>query len=112
MAGFYAIGAAYYVLVGMVTYRAAARGDVRSYRLALVVLAGNELWNAVLFGRRSPRDGFFGLLAFLVPLGLLQASVRRDRASALALGTYTAYVVAYDIPWSYHLWRLNAPANE
>jgi tryptophan-rich sensory protein len=112
MAGFYAVGATYYALVGMVTYRAAARGDVRSYRLALVVLAGNELWNAVLFGRRSPRDGFFGLLAFLVPLGPLQASVRRDRASALALGTYTAYVVAYDIPWSYHLWRLNAPANE
>jgi hypothetical protein len=22
------------------------------------------------------------------------------------------YVVAYDIPWSYHLWRLNTPANE
>jgi tryptophan-rich sensory protein len=93
--------------MGVVTYRAAARRNARSYRLSLVVLAGNELWNVCLFGRRSPREGFLGLLAFLVPLGLLQESVRADRTSAVALGCYTAYVVAYDIPWSYRLWRLN-----
>ncbi len=107
MAGFYTVGAAYYVVMGVVVRRSVLRSDDRSYRLALGVLAGNELWNAALFGRRSPRDGFLGILAFLVPLGLLQASVARDRVSTAALGAYTAYVVVYDVPWAYQLWRLN-----
>jgi tryptophan-rich sensory protein len=112
MAGFYTVGAAYYMVMSVVTYRAALREESRSYRLAMVVLAGNELWNVALFGRRSPRGGFLGVLAFLVPLGLLQASVQHDRTSTVALGTYTAYVVAYDLPWSYRLWRLNPAADE
>lgn len=112
MAGFYTVGAAYYLVMGVVTYRAAARQDARSYPLALVVLAGNELWNVALFGRRSPRGAFLGVMAFLIPLGLLQASVRADRTSALALASYTAYVVAYDVPWSYQLWRLNSVVVE
>lgn len=29
-----------------------------------------------------------------------------DRASRLAVGTYTAWVVGYDVPWTYQLWRL------
>src|SRR4051812_18804447 len=89
MSGFYAVGAAYYVVMSVVTYRAALHEDARSYRLALVVLAGNELWNVALFGRRSPRGGFLGVLAFLIPLRLLQVSVRQDRTSAFALGSYT-----------------------
>lgn len=109
MAGFYTVGALYYLLMGVVVHRSVIRDDSRSYRLAMVVLAGNELWNVALFGRRNTRDGFFGILAFLVPLALLQRSVSRDRPSAMALGVYTVYVVAYDVPWSYQLWRLNPP---
>ena len=107
MAGFYTVGGVYYGLMSLVVRRSVIRHDARSYRLALVVLASNELWNAALFGRRSTRDGFLGILAFLVPLGLLQASVARDRVSTVALGAYTTYVVVYDIPWTYRLWRLN-----
>lgn len=50
---------------------------------------------------------FLGILAFLPPLALLQTSVVNDRTSAVAVGTYTAWVVGYDIPWTYRLWRLN-----
>jgi translocator protein len=107
MPGFYAVAAAYYVLMGMVIYRAAVRQDARSYRLAMVVLAGNELWNAAFFGRRSVRAGFLGIVAFTVPLALLQASVAGDRVSTVALGSYTTWVLGYDIPWTYRLWRLN-----
>ena len=110
MTGFYAVGALYYGIMGVVVRRSLLSEDSRSYRLALVVLAANELWNAALFGRRSTRNGFFGILAFLLPVGLLQASVARDRVSAVTLGAYTAYVVAYDVPWAYRLWRLN-PAS-
>lgn len=49
-----------------------------------------------LFGRRSTRAGFVGILAFTVPLTLLQISVREDRASTLALSPYTAWVIGYD----------------
>jgi tryptophan-rich sensory protein len=108
---FYAVGAAYYLIMGVVSSRAAGRHDRRGYRRALVVLAGNELWNIALFGRRSPRAGFLGLLAFLIPLGLLQLAVRADRTSTLALGAYTTYVIVYDLPWSYQLWRLNPPRD-
>ncbi|MGY1698928.1 TspO/MBR family protein [Geodermatophilus sp. SYSU D00766] len=107
MPGFYAVGGAYYLVMGVVVHRAARRGDRRSYRLAMAVLAGNELWNAAFFGRRSTRNGFLGVLAFLVPLGLLQASVAGDRTSALVLAPYTAYVLGYDVPWTHRLWRLN-----
>ncbi|MBA3741331.1 hypothetical protein [Sporichthya sp.] len=44
----------------------------------MVVLAGNEVWNAFFFGRRSTRDGFYGVLAFLPPLALLQTAVAGD----------------------------------
>jgi hypothetical protein len=107
MAGFLTVGVLYYCIMGVVVRRSLLRGDSRSYWLAMAVLSGNELWNAALFGRRSTRNGFVGILAFLMPLGVLQASVAGDRVSALTLGVYTVYVVAYDVPWAYQLWRLN-----
>ena len=107
MAGFYTVGGVYYVLMGVVVHRSIVRSDARSYRLAMAVLAGNEVWNAGFFGRRSTRNGFLGVLAFLLPLGLLQVSVAGDRTSTLALAPYTAYVLGYDLPWTYQLWRLN-----
>ena len=107
MAGFLTVGALYYCTMGIVVRQSLLRGDSRSYWLAMAVLSSNELWNAALFGRRSTRNGFVGILSFLLPLGALQASVARDRVSAVTLGAYTVYVVAYDVPWAYQLWRLN-----
>jgi tryptophan-rich sensory protein len=101
------VGATYYVQMGTVLYRAYLNRDSRVRHLALIVLAGNELWNVAFIGRRSPRNGFAGTLAFLVPLLALQRSVTSDRPSMIALTPYTLWVVAYDVPWSYRLWRLN-----
>jgi len=101
------VGGLYYASIGTVLYRSAATGNQRAYRLALVVLAGNELWNVALFGRRSPRAGFLGVLGFTVPLGLLQIAARDDKVSVAALSPYTAWVIGYDIPWTYQLWRRN-----
>jgi tryptophan-rich sensory protein len=103
----FAVGALYYISIGTVLHRSAVRGNRRAYRLALTVLAGNELWNFVFFGRRSTRNGFLGVLWFTVPVCLLQASVADDRPSTIALSPYTAWVIGYDIPWTYRLWRLN-----
>ena len=105
--GFLAVGATYYLSIGTVLHRSVGRSDRRAHRLAMVVLVGNETWNVILFGRRSTRGAFLGVLGFLVPLTLLQISVREDRVSTLALSPYTAWVVGYDIPWTYLLWRRN-----
>ena len=101
------VGATYYVQMGTVLYRAYLNRDSRVRHLALIVLAGNELWNVAFIGRRSPRNGFAGTLVFLVPLLALQKSVTPDPASMIALTPYTLWVVGYDVPWSYRLWRLN-----
>ena len=58
-------------------------------------------------GRRSPRNGFAGTQVFLVPLLALQRPVASDPPSMIALTPYTLWVVGYDVPWSYRLWRLN-----
>lgn len=105
--GFAAVGIVYYVLLGCVLYRATDRRDRTATRLALAVLALNEVWNIAFFGRRSVRTGFFGILAFLVPLTALQIAVSRDRTSSLLLAPYTAWVIGYDVPWTMQLWRLN-----
>jgi translocator protein len=105
--GFMVVAGLYYASIATVLYRSAATDNQRAYRLALAVLAGNELWNVALFGRRSPRAGFLGVLGFTVPLSLLQTAVRDDKLSLVALSPYTAWVIGYDIPWTYLLWRQN-----
>lgn len=66
----------------------------------MTVLVGNEVWKATFFGRRSTRNGFIGLLVFLVPLIALQRSVREDPGSLRALAPYIAFVLLYDLPWT------------
>jgi benzodiazapine receptor len=107
LSAFVCVGVVYYVQLGVVLYRAHHHGDRTVRHRALLVLAGNELWNVAFFGRRSPRNGFRGVLSFLPPLLALQRSVARDRPSLYLLMPYTAWVIAYDLPWTYRLWRLN-----
>ncbi len=106
--GFILVGATYYGVVGCVFARALHRKDTKATRWAVTVLVANEAWNARLFGRRSPGAAFAGLLGFLVPLAVLQRSVWSDRPSRWTLLRYTAWVIVYDLPWSYRLWRFDA----
>jgi translocator protein len=105
--GFVAVGAVYYILLGVVLHRAHVRDDRVMRNLAYAVLGGNELWNAVFFGRRSARAGHFGLLIFVVPVLALQARANTDQQAKRAMTPYTAWVLLYDVPWTYLLWRLN-----
>jgi len=107
MAAFGLVGAAYYAQLGVVLYRAYRNDDRHVRRRALLVLVGNELWNVAFFGRRSPGNGFLGVLLFLGPLLSLQKAVSHDRPSVVALTPYTVWVIGYDLPWVYRLWRLN-----
>ncbi len=104
---FLVVGGLYYGIIGYVLARSIDRRDARSTAWSLAVLASNEAWNGAFFGRRSARAGFVGLCTFLVPLAALQRSVAEDERSRRALAPYTAFVLMYDLPWIYRLWRLN-----
>lgn len=105
---FVAVGLLYYGVIAVVRHRALVRADRRVARLTLVVLGLNEGWNAAFLGRRSTRNGFVGMVLFAVPVLALQRAVHDDRRSRASLAPYTAWVLAYDLPWSYRLWRLNS----
>jgi hypothetical protein len=47
------------------------------------------------------------MLLFLGPLLSLQKAVSDNRVSVVALTPYTVWVIGYDVPWIYRLWRLN-----
>ena len=113
-----------FALVGGVTYIAEA---IVAYRLLerlatnataglvlvalAVVMLYNELWNAALFRLRSPFAALIALLGFLAPLViLLVGCLLVDLPSAVLIGAYSAWVVGYDIPWLYGLWRANTDA--
>jgi len=52
--------------------------------------------------------GFLGVLAFLAPLLILQMILLLvESISAFLMFTYVLWVILYDIPWSYTLWKLN-----
>lgn len=111
MPAFLGVGAAYYGVIGCVLARSIDRRDRESVAWSCAVLVGNEAWNGAFFGRRSVGAGLVSLSAFLVPLLALQRSVQGDAPSRRALTPYTLYVLLYDVPWVYRLWRLN-PARE
>jgi hypothetical protein len=68
----------------------------------------NELWNAALFRLRSPFAALVALFGFLAPLAILLAGCALvDGLSFVLIGIYVAWVVGYDIPWMYGLWRAN-----
>ncbi len=65
-----------------------------------IVMLYNELWNIVLFRWQNP------LLLLQVILLLVEP------ISGLLMLIYVLWVVLYDIPWSYALWKLNLPEHE
>jgi tryptophan-rich sensory protein len=112
--GFVLIGMLVYLLEGIVLYRLLTNVDDRGGRVVavaalVIVMLYNELWNAALFRLRSPFAAFIGLLGFLAPLGILEVALFvYEPASGWLMLVYVAWVLVYDVQWSYRLWRLNA----
>jgi tryptophan-rich sensory protein len=102
----YAAGAVYYVLMGAVLFRSIVRSNRRAVASGLTVLVANEVWNVLFFGRRSTRNGFIGIAAFLVPVGVLYHAIDDDQVARKLVATYGLWV-AYDAVWTFGLWRLN-----
>ncbi len=110
---FVAIGLIGYVMDAVILYRLLSfahdsAGKVIALTAMIVVMLYNELWNYAFFGWRSTLAGFVGIVAFLAPLTILQVIlVEYDSLSALLMLVYVVWVIGYDIPWAYTLWKLN-----
>ncbi len=111
--GFYVVGGIVYLMDAIILYRLIEFVSPKDARIViltalLVVMLYNELWNYAFFGLRSTLAGFIGLLGFLAPLIILHVTLFvYDPPSAFVLLPYSIYVVVYDIPWTYALWKLN-----
>ncbi len=107
------VGLTVYAIDGFVAYRAltvvSPVGDRAVALTALVVvMVLNALWNYAFFEYRSTLVGFLGLIGFLGPLFVLQTALFvYDPVAAWVHLVYTLFVLAYDVPLFYTLWRLN-----
>jgi tryptophan-rich sensory protein len=102
-----AIGAAYYLICGVVLYRlfCLPPGVGRSAALALtsVVLLANAFWNYLFFRLRSLRLSFLAGAAYsLVGIMLLWVLFVVDRTAAWWFLPYTVYLI-YANAWGYAL---------
>jgi translocator protein len=110
---FIGVGIIGYIVGAIVLYRLLTvvddpRGRIVCVAAMVVTMLYNELWNGALFRLRSPFAGFVLVVAFLAPLAILEtALVLFEPVSALLIGVYVLWVIVYDVPWSYRLWRLN-----
>ena len=110
------VGLVCYVFEAIVGYRLLegldATPTVALVLVALiVVMLYNELWNAALFRLRSPFAALIALLGFLAPLAILLVGCALvDTPSLVLMSLYAAWVVGYDLPWIYGLWRANSPS--
>ena len=116
--GFVGVGLFGYIVDSVIAYRLLTVGPEQNARTIaltalIVVMLYNELWNIVLFRWHNTLAGFLGVLAFLIPLTILQvALVFVDSVSAWLVLVYLVWVLGYDIPWAYRLWRLNPPETQ
>ena len=113
--GFVCVGLFGYLVDVIIAYRLLTVVPGQSARIIaltalIVVMLYNELWNIVLFRWHNTFASFLGVVLFLIPLTILQVTLLLvDSVSAWLILVNLLWVVGYDIPWTYRLWRLNPP---
>ena len=116
--GFVCVGLYGYLVDSVITYRLLTVVPEQTTRIIaltalIVVMLYNELWNIILFRWHNTFASFLGVLIFLIPLIILQVTlVLVDSVSAWLVFVYLLWVIGYDIPWAYRLWRLNPPQTQ
>jgi|GEM_PF-1463740 len=106
------MSALYYIIMGVVLYRAQVHvpsGPIRrlAVALTLVIMGVNAVWNAVFMNLQVLEAAVVGMSAFVgLVLWLAVILFRKDRASFWILLPYVAWAL-YDLLWSVQLWGLN-----
>lgn len=112
MWGWYIVGIIYYVIVVVVLFRILNRTSQKGRRtllmLTIAMIAGNEFWNYLLFGLKSPFIAFIGLIPFSIIVLWLYIKLRKFQPNtSWILLPYLIWLI-YDFVWMYNLWKLNA----
>lgn len=110
---FISVGVVVYIFDTIIAYRLLTEVSDQTARIIalttlVIVMLYNELWNYVFFRWQSTFAGFLGVLAFLAPVLIFQVILFLvESFSAWLFLIYVVWVIVYDIPWTYTLWRLN-----
>lgn len=106
------MAALYYVIMGIVLYRAQVHVPLGQSRklavgLTLIVMAVNAIWNAVFMNLQVLAAGVAGMAVFVgLLLWLWLIFLRQDRTSFWILLPYVAWSL-FDLFWTLQLWSLN-----
>ena len=112
MSVWFVIGGLFYAMCVTVLYRLFRLPASRSRDVALALILGmmlmNALWNFVFFRMRDPFLSFVAVLPYaLLAVTLLVLTLALDRLAAWALLPYVPYLV-YAIAWGHGVWKRNA----
>ena len=107
----FVIGGLFYAMCFTVLYRLFRLPASRSRDLALALILGmmlmNALWNFAFFRMRAPFLSFVAFLPYaLLAVMLLVLTLTLDRIAAWALLPYVLYLV-YALAWGYGVWQRN-----
>lgn len=107
----YFVGAAYYIIFGIIAYRQFSRGiDFVSAPIILLalVMVLNGLGNFIIFKYRSIKWFYLVIYPFgLLLLSLIIVLMPYDKLSALLTSAYFLWLI-YDLYYGYNLWKLNS----
>ena len=111
----YVVGAIYYIIFGMATYRQFAIGktffSVPVLLLTFVMIV-NGLSNFILFKYRSLKWFYLIIYPFIFILSALIIMLwKDDKTSATLVGLYFLWLF-YDLYYGYYIWKLNQPDNK
>ena len=106
----YFVGAAYYILFGIIAYRQFRNtADIVSAPIILliIIMLLNGLGNFIIFKYRSVKWFYLVIYPFgLLLLALIIVLSQHDLLSAGLASIYFLWLI-YDLYYGYHLWKLN-----
>lgn len=107
----YFVGAAYYIIFGIVAYRQFSSNlDIFSTPIILLALVMilNGLGNFIIFKYHSIKWFYLVIYPFgLLLLTLIIVLIPYDKLSAVLASIYFLWLI-YDFYYGYHLWKLNS----
>ncbi len=107
----YFVGAAYYIIFGIIAYRQFSSSSTNfstSIILLALVMIINGLGNFIIFKYQSLKWFYLVIYPFsFLLLALIIVLIPNDKLSAVLASTYFLWLI-YDLYYGYHLWKLNS----